>query len=256
LPGMGSSGVGDEAQGRLDRIAKVVLVGSGKGGVGKSLVACGLGLSLSHRGLAAALLDLDVHGASVPEYLGVKPPVTSGEHGLKPKEGHGVRIMSVALFTGTNPLPIRGEEKQDLITQLFASTDWGDLDYLIVDLPPSLGDELLSAIALFAGKSELVVVTTPSPEAVSVVSRLRRIADSERVPVAGIVVNMASLEVGGNTTYPFGRLDRNALEKRLRANVIAELPLEPGINEHDGLARLLSAANDVSRAFDLLCDKI
>ncbi|HME19437.1 MAG TPA: P-loop NTPase, partial [Nitrososphaerales archaeon] len=127
------------AQKRLGKIGKVILVGSGKGGVGKSLVACGLGLKLSEAGYRTGILDIDLHGASVPNYLGVRPPVSSGAGGVVPKESGKVKVMSVALFTGDNPVPVRGGGKEGLITDLFALTDWGSLDFLVVDLPPSTG---------------------------------------------------------------------------------------------------------------------
>lgn len=244
-----------EARRRLERIGRVVLVGSGKGGVGKSFVAAGLSLSLRRRGYATGTLDVDIHGASLPGYLGVKPPVRSGREGLEPKRGGGVKVMSVALFTGKNPVPMRGEEKQSLITQLVGLTDWGRLDYLCVDLPPSMGDELLSAFRLFAGRSALVLVTTPSPAAVVVVARLARLAGSEHVPVEGVVVNMAYSKVGGRRSYPFGRPDRGSLEKELGSKVIAEIPLEPRVNSQ-GLRAVLRTDNEVTRAFDALAERI
>ena len=184
------------AKNRLGRIERVVLVGSGKGGVGKSLVACGLSLGLASKGFRTGILDVDVHGASVPDYLEVRPPVHSSRLGLQPKKSRGVKVMSVTLFTGNNPVPLSGSQKHDLIVQLFGQTNWGPLDYLVVDLPPSTGDELRSVLRLFGNKSRLVLVTTPSPRALSVVSRLRQLADSEKVPVEGIVLNMAYQEGG------------------------------------------------------------
>src|SRR5271157_4404004 len=104
-----------QAKNRLAKIGRVVLVGSGKGGVGKSLVACGLALGLARRGVRVAVLDVDVHGATVPDYLEVRPPVRSSERGLEPKLSAGVKVMSVALFTGNNPVPLSGGQKQDVI---------------------------------------------------------------------------------------------------------------------------------------------
>ncbi|MGP8125604.1 MAG: P-loop NTPase [Nitrososphaerales archaeon] len=243
------------AQERLDRIAKVVLIGSGKGGVGKSTVASGLALTLSREGRRTALLDIDIHGASVPEYLGVAPPVRSTKKGLEPKTRDGLSVMSLGLFTGGLPVPMRGGGKQELITQLFALTNWGELDYLVVDLPPSMGDELLSAFSLFSGKATLALVTTPSPGSVSVVSRLRRLAETERVPVRGIIVNMAYLLVGMKRTFPFGRLDRKLLEATFKSPIVVEIPLEPLVSTR-GLGAVLKESNDFSRAFRKLAKRI
>lgn len=244
-----------EAQKRLEQFAKVILVGSGKGGVGKSFVACSIALLLSQKGYRTGILDVDIHGASVPNYLEVRPPLKSTRLGLEPKESHGLKVMSVALLAGDNPVPMRGSEKQDLITQFLALTDWGPLDYLVVDLPPSTGDELLSAFDLFAGRSSLVLVTTPSRNSINVVSRLRRLAETENVPVEGIVLNMAyAYEGRKRRTFPFGRADRKSLERTLDSTVIAEIPLEPRVNS-ESLRKVLRGRNRASVALRKLLDR-
>jgi ATP-binding protein involved in chromosome partitioning len=244
-----------EAEKKLKEIGGVILVGSGKGGVGKSFVASGLALALSAKPLRIGILDLDIHGASLPNYLDVRPPVKSGKNGITPKLVGKLKVMSVALFTGNNPVPIRGNKKQELIAQLFSLTDWGRLDYLVVDLPPSTGDELLAAFKMFAGKCSLILVTTPSPNAVGVVSRLRKMADSERVPVKGIAVNMAFATKGKAKMPIFGKLDRKGVEKELQSNVIAEIPLEPKVNSKS-LKSLLSGQTMLSRTFKMLAGRV
>lgn len=233
---------------RLDTISKVVLVGSGKGGVGKTTISCGLAATLAGAGLSTAVLDLDLHGPSVPECLGTGPPVKSSERGLEPKEVGGVKVMSLGLFTGENPLPIRGQDKGELIAQFFASTNWGELDRLVVDLPPTLGDEMLAAFELFSSRSSLVLVTTPAPPALRIVSMLRSLADKEREKVAGAVVNMAYLRENGTMTYPFGRVRAETLEKKLKARVLAKVPLEPAVASR-GLLRAMDASEGLRSAF-------
>jgi ATP-binding protein involved in chromosome partitioning len=236
---------------KLNRVGRVVLVGSGKGGVGKSLIACGLGLRLSEAGHRVGILDADLHGASVPNYLNLRPPVSSGRQGLIPMESGSMKVMSVALFTGDNPVPLRGAGKQALITELFALTEWGELDYLIVDLPPSTGDELLAVFDLFREKSTLIVVTTPSHEATSVVSRLVRLARAEGVPVAGAVLNMAFARTGGAREYPFGRATPASVKARLGARLMVEVPLDPMVSRV-GLKGALGASGEFSDAFKKL----
>jgi len=243
------------AQKKLAKIGKVILVGSGKGGVGKSLVACGLGLLLAERGHRTGILDADLHGASVPDYVGARPPLASGAGGLLPKESGGLKVMSVSLLTGDNPVPVRGAKKEGMITELFALTDWGRLDFLVVDLPPSTGDELLTAFSLFARKSTLVLVTTPSPGSLAVVSRLRRLAASEGVPVAGVVLNMAFTGGGEARNYPFGRAGRKWLEERLDARLLAEVPLDPAVSSA-GLKRALEAGGEFSDSFGRLASRL
>jgi ATP-binding protein involved in chromosome partitioning len=244
-----------EARKRVDQFGKVILVGSGKGGVGKSFVACAIALLLSEKGYRTGILDIDIHGASVPNYLDVRPPLKSSVNGLEPKDSRGVKVMSVALLAGDNPVPMRGGEKQGLITQLLALTDWGPLDFLVVDLPPSTGDELLSAFDLLAGKSSLVLVTTPSRNAINVVSRLRRLARTEKVPIEGVVVNMAyASETRSRRTFPFGRTDRRFLEGALDSTIIAEIPLEPKVNSQS-LYNVLHGRNSTSAAFRRLVQR-
>ena len=245
-----------EARRRVEAFGRVILVGSGKGGVGKSFVACAIAQLLADRRYRVGILDIDIHGASVPSILQVRPPLRSTKDGLEPKESNGVKVMSVALLTGDNPVPMRGNDKQELITQFLSLTDWGPLDYLVVDLPPSTGDELLSAFELFVGKSTLLLVTTPSPNAVGVVSRLSRLAKRERVPVAGIVLNMAYIERGrSGKTFPFGRIDRVRLEGALDSNVIAEIPLEPRLND-EGLLKVVRGRSATSVALRKLLDRL
>lgn len=253
LGGAEAFGLG-EARRRLEGISRVVLVGSGKGGVGKSFVACALGLSLAKAGLRTALFDVDIHGASLPGYLGVRPPLKSDEGGIEPKKAGRLRVMSVGLLTGDNPVPMRGEGKQSLITQLFALTNWGRLDTLVVDLPPSMGDELLSAFSLFRDKGSLVLVATPSPQAVGVVSRLRRLAQYERVRLEGLVLNMAYIQRGPRRVYPFGRPDLRALRRSIGVPVMAEIPLEPRLSEL-GLPSVLEERGPLSSSFRELADR-
>jgi len=214
---------------RLQGVGEVILVGSGKGGVGKSTVACCLSLELRRNGFSTGLLDLDFHGASVPEYLSLRPPVSSDKDGLRPKTRGGLKVMSVGLFTGDNPVPMRGPDKQELTAQIFGLTNWGHLDFLVVDLPPSMGDELLTALNVFGEKASLLLVTTPSPASTEVVSRLRRLADREGVPILGAVLNMAYVGVGRKKVFPFGRRSAKTLESEIGSRLCAVVPLEPTV---------------------------
>ena len=195
------------------------------------MISSAIALTLSRQGRKTGLLDIDLHGASVPEYLDLKPPLRSGENGLEPKKLGKLRAMSVAFFAGGNPVPVRGVEKDDLIAHLMALTNWGELDYLIVDLPPGMGDELLAAFSLFSPKCSLLLVTTPSKYAFKVVSLMCKLAEREGVPLRGVVLNMSYMLTGRGRTYPLGRVDRSLLEEAIGARLVTEVPLEPRINE-------------------------
>jgi ATP-binding protein involved in chromosome partitioning len=228
----------DQALERLKLVKHVVLVGSGKGGVGKSFVASALAVTLSKEGNATGLLDIDIHGPSLPGYLDVKPPIRSTKNGLEPKAVGKLKTMSVGFFTGDRPAPLKGGEKQALVTQLLAQTNWGKLDFLVVDLPPGTGDELLAAFRLFSDNCQLILVATPSERALSVVAKLARLARQEKVDVAGFVLNMSYLAAGGKKLYLLGKAKPKSMEKALGAKMMAELPLEPKLNEDDMLSVL------------------
>jgi ATP-binding protein involved in chromosome partitioning len=240
---------------KLNQIGNVILVGSGKGGVGKSMIASAIAITLSKQGHRTGILDIDVHGASIPNYLGLKPPLRSSENGLEPKMLGRLRTMSIAFFAGNNPVPIRGAEKEDLISQLMALTNWGELDYLVVDLPPGMGDEVLSAFSLFSTKCSLLLVTTPSQHATSVVSLMCKLAERERIPLAGVVLNMSYMLNRKQRIYPLGRANRVRLEKAVGAKIVVEVPLDSRINE--GRFRvILEKDNDFSRAIRDLTGKL
>ena len=185
----------------------------------------------------------------------MSPPLKSGKNGLEPKRAGRLKVMSMGLLTGNNAVPVRGTKKQELIAQLFSITNWGKLDYLVVDLPPGTGDEVLSAFELFSDKCRLVLVTTPSPNALNVVSRLGRLARIERITISGIVVNMAYSRIGKKTNYPFGRTDVKHLEKILDSKILVMLPLEPKVNSQR-IAVILRGRNEISLALKELVQKI
>jgi ATP-binding protein involved in chromosome partitioning len=244
-----------QVKNRLSDIRRVVLVGSGKGGVGKSLVASGLALTLARRKYKTGILDLDLHGASLPSYLRIRPPVRTGSGGLKPKTVGPLKAMSIALFTGVNPVPQREGKKEKLVKLLFSLTDWGKLDFLVVDLPPSMGDEVLGAFHIFGDKSFLLLVTTPSSIATDVVRRLAILANSESIPTAGIVVNMAYELRGLKHVEVFGKLNEKLLEKKLSSKVLTQIPLDSQVNAR-GLLGVLRRPNNFSKAFDKLADSV
>lgn len=178
---------------RLKDIKRIISVASGKGGVGKSLVASTLALNLAEKGHKVGLLDLDLYGPSSHIILGVKDVFPEEEKGIIPPKIHGIKFMSIVYFTEDKPSAFRGIDITNIIIELLAITQWGPLDYLIIDMPPSIGDETLDVIR-FIKKSEFLVITTPSKVAMGAVSKLLKILKELKIPVIGVLENMKMTE--------------------------------------------------------------
>jgi len=175
---------------RLRNIKRIISVASGKGGVGKSLVASSLALNLSNKGFNVGLLDLDLYGPSSHIILGVKKQnFPEEEKGIIPPKIYGINFMSIIYFTKDKPSPFRGIDISNIIIELLAITQWGPLDYLIIDMPPGIGDETLDVIRLI-NKSEFLVISTPSKVALGAVSKLLKILIELKIPIIGIIENM------------------------------------------------------------------
>jgi len=174
---------------RLKHIRRIIAVASGKGGVGKSLIASSLVLHLADRGHTVGLLDLDLYGPSSHIILGVKNTFPTEEKGIIPPTVHGISFMSIVYFTEEKPSPFRGVDISNIILELLAITQWGSLDFLIIDMPPGIGDETLDVIR-YMKTSEFLVVTTPSKVAMGAVGKLLIILKELQKPVLGVIENM------------------------------------------------------------------
>jgi len=174
---------------RLKNIHRIIAVASGKGGVGKSMVASHLALHLAQQGHRVGLLDLDLYGPSCHIILGVKHQFPTEEKGIIPPVIHGISFMSIVYFTEEKPSPFRGIDISNIILELLAITQWGNLDFLIIDMPPGIGDETLDVIR-YMKNSEFLVVTTPSKVALGAVRKLLSILIELKKPLLGVVENM------------------------------------------------------------------
>jgi ATP-binding protein involved in chromosome partitioning len=175
---------------RLSKIKRIISVASGKGGVGKSLVAASLAINLSKKGHSVGLLDLDIYGPSSHIILGVTDfSFPEEEKGILPHQVADINFMSIVYFTQNKPAPLRGVDITNVIIELLAITRWEELDYLIIDMPPGIGDETLDVINLIK-KSEFMVVSTPSKVALGAVDKLLNILEELKLPILGIVENM------------------------------------------------------------------
>ena len=175
---------------RLDEINRVILVGSGKGGVGKSLVSSTMGLLMSRSSFRTGLLDLDLHGPSSCHILKLNGKPAEEMEGLVPPSVLGLEVMSVDLFAQGRPLPLTGMAKQEVIREVLALTAFKRLDYLIVDLPPGTGDELLTIAKHTKTKAAAIIVTTPSKLSLASAKRVSQILRQLNIPIMGFIINM------------------------------------------------------------------
>jgi ATP-binding protein involved in chromosome partitioning len=174
---------------RLSGIRRIIAVVSGKGGVGKSSVAAALAVILRDLDYRAGLLDLDFYGPSAHVLLGAGRRRPREEKGIVPPQIQGIEFLSVVHFAGNKPSPMRGEAVSDAFTELLAITRWSPLDFLVVDMPPGLGDSMLDAMRLL-GKPRYLVVTTPSRVALETVRKLVALLSEQKAHLLGFVENM------------------------------------------------------------------
>src|ERR1700689_1671890 len=186
---------GQQAQPKLPiaGVKNLIAVGSGKGGVGKTTVAVNTAIALAHLGYQTGLLDADVYGPNVPLMMGTSSTPTAVGERIQPLENYGVRLMSMGFLNpGDKPLVWRGPMLHSGIQQFLRGVDWGELDYLIIDLPPGTGDVALSLIQT-APLSGAVVVTTPSDVSLEDARKAVNMFAQVRVPILGMIENMSYL---------------------------------------------------------------
>ncbi len=174
---------------RLKNVKNVIVVASGKGGVGKSLISTSLAIAFSKKGYKVGLLDLDMYGPTDHLILGWNGEQPHEEMGILPPEINGISFMSTVFYVGDNPLPIRGNEITDAIIEILTITRWEEKDFLIIDMPPGIGDEVLDVMRFFKDK-KFIVVTTPSMLSWEAVKRLIKLLKELDVNILGIIENM------------------------------------------------------------------
>lgn len=207
-------------------LTRVYAVASGKGGVGKSTVTVNLAAAMAARGLSVGLLDADIHGHSIPRMMGTTDRPTQVESMILPPIAHEVKVISIAQFTKDNtPVVWRGPMLHRALQQFLSDVYWGDLDVLLLDLPPGTGDVAIS-LAQLLPNAEILVVTTPQLAAAEVAERAGSIAIQTRQRVAGVVENMSGLTLpDGTTMQVFGEGGGQQVAERLSRAVGADVPL-------------------------------
>ncbi|MGD9514712.1 Mrp/NBP35 family ATP-binding protein [Mycolicibacterium sp.] len=212
-------------------LTRVYAVASGKGGVGKSSITVNLAAAMAARGLSVGLLDADIYGHSVPRMMGTTDRPTQVDSMILPPVAHDVRVISIAMFTqGNTPVVWRGPMLHRALQQFLADVYWGDLDVLLLDLPPGTGDIAISVAQLIPG-AEILVVTTPQLAAAEVAERAGAIALQTRQRIAGVVENMVDGPVIKMFGEGGGRQVAESLSRAVGADVplLGQVPLDPDL---------------------------
>ncbi|ARJ50317.1 Mrp/NBP35 family ATP-binding protein [Staphylococcus lutrae] len=205
-----------------------IAIASGKGGVGKSTVAVNLAVALARAGKRVGLIDADIYGFSVPDMMGIdEKPGIEGKTVI-PVERHGVKVISMAFFVEENaPVIWRGPMLGKMLTNFFTEVKWGDLDYLLLDLPPGTGDVALDVHTMLPSSKE-IIVTTPHPTAAFVAARAGAMAKHTEHSILGVIENMSYFESKetGEKAYIFGKGGGQKLADELKTDLLGQLPLE------------------------------
>ncbi len=247
-------------------LTRVYAIASGKGGVGKSSVTENLAAALAAKGLSVGVLDADISGHSVPRMLGSEAKPTQVESMIMPPQSHGVRFISIGQFTdGNTPVTWRGPMLHRALQQFLADVYWGDLDVLLLDLPPGTGDVAISIAQLIPG-AEILVVTTPQQAAAEVAERAGSIALQTKQKILGVVENMSWLELpDGSRMEPFGAGGGAQVAESLtrltgaKVELLGQVPLEQQLREGGdaGDPVVLAAPESVSgSALRAIADKL
>lgn len=254
---------------QVSGIKNIILVSSGKGGVGKSTVAANLALALYAKGAKTGLLDADIYGPSLPMMFGLegaKPgsvEMPDGQVKIEPLEKFGLKLLSIGFFTDPNqPIPWRGPMTTSAIKQLFNDANWGELDYLVVDMPPGTGDIHITVSQTFPIAGAVIVTT---PQQVALADAVKGIGmflmDSINIPLLGVVENMAYFtpaELPDNKYYIFGKDGGKRLAEEYKVPFLGEIPLLKGISDagDNGFPIAIDQEDPVTKSFLTIAEKV
>ncbi len=252
----------------LPGVKNIIAVASGKGGVGKSTVAVNLALGLAKTGAKIGLIDADIYGPSIPIMFGLegarpRSSEVNGKSRIEPIEKYGIKLLSIGFFTDPNqPVPWRGPMVSTAVKQLFNDADWGELDYLIVDLPPGTGDIHITLTQTFPVAGAVIVTT---PQKVALADAKKGIGmfmmDAINVPLLGIVENMAYFtpaELPQNKYYIFGQGGGRKLSQDMNIPFLGEIPLVKSISDSGdaGEPVILQQNNPMAAAFFEMAERV
>jgi len=250
---------------RLASIKRVILVLSGKGGVGKSTIAANLAVSLAREGLNVGLLDIDFHGPSIPGILGLSAEKVQSNNGhMAPVEfTPNLKVMSIGFMLRDQDDAViwRGPMKFGIIKQFLGDVEWGELDCLVIDSPPGTGDEPLSVAQLVQEKAEGIIVTTPQKVSVDDVRKSVTFCTSVKLPITGIIENMSGFVCPGcGEKYDiFSSGGGQALAEDMKIPYLGSIPIDPGVVISGDTGSPFATGQEsspMSEAFELIFKKI
>jgi ATP-binding protein involved in chromosome partitioning len=236
-------------------IRNAIAVASGKGGVGKSTVAVNLAVTLAMKGARVGLLDADIYGPNIPTMMGVDHLPAPKEDRLIPAEAYGVKMMSIGFMVRPGqPLIWRGPMLHTAIRQFLTDVEWGELDYLVIDLPPGTGDaqlSLMQSITLSGG----VIVTMPQQVSLDDASRGLAMFNQMKVPVLGVIENMSYLEMPDGTHMDiFGQGGGEALANSFKVPFLGSIPIEPEVRIGGDIGKPIVYTHPESKAAKALVE--
>jgi ATP-binding protein involved in chromosome partitioning len=253
----------------LTNIKNIIVVASGKGGVGKSTVAVNLAIGLGKKGAKVGLIDADIYGPSVPMMFGVegeRPRAFENAEGktrIEPVEKYGIKLLSIGFFTDPNqPVPWRGPMASNAIKQLFNDADWGELDYLVVDLPPGTGDIHITISQTYPITGAVIVTT---PQNVALADARKGVGmflmESINIPLLGVVENMSYFtpaELPDNKYYIFGQDGGRKLAAQFDSPFLGEIPLVQSISDggDEGEPVILRSNDPMAEAFMQITERV
>lgn len=251
---------------QADNLTQVLLIASGKGGVGKSSTTVNLAVSLQRRGLKVGVIDADIYGHSIPNMMGSTDRPHQVDEMIMPLQAHGVKLISIGHFVDDNsPVVWRGPMLHRAIQQFLGDVFWGDLDILLLDLPPGTGDVAIS-VAQLVPNAELLIVTTPQVAAAEVAERAGSISQQTRQRIGGVIENMSWMDLpDGSRMEPFGSGGGQFVADRLsqltgsEIPLLGQIPLDPNLRVGGDVGNPIVKAEpqaEVTSAFGKIADQL
>ena len=247
---------GQECTCKVDRMAKIkhkIIIASGKGGVGKSTVSVNLARALQMKGLRVGILDGDITGPDIPKLLGIEEArLKQGPDGIEPAQADGIKAASMALILTSRETPVvwRGPMKMAAIKQFIQDVNWGDLDFLLIDLPPGTSDEPLSVVQLIPELAGAIIVTTPQEVALLDSRKAVNMVKAMKLPVLGIVENMSGLNCPhcGESISIFGAGGGQRMAEEMNVPFLGAIPIDPeGLRSGRPRADICAERDDCGR---------